>query len=520
MHNETDRPATLAPIVLGTLLLTLAPATAFADTGGGGGAAAVEAPAAATGAREAQAQPADDVIARVGDEVIRFSQLNTMLNSSAMVGLSLPALGTPQRSKVIITLLDKAISANLLYLDAKAQGVDRSARYLADVGRLEDAELAALYRSKVLIGDVPVTAEEVQTFYEKSISPETELTEDVKLAIEAKLRNQKLAARQKTLRSRLRKGVNIEIDKALLDADHDGDRKDEDAVATVDDRVITWGEIKTLMKGADERAATAAFYIDDDAERRRRLDRYIDNVLMAQKGRAAGLAQDPEFARRTGEYRKTQLINIHREALLHRWLPSDDELTQYYLDHLDSIALPEARKVQMVVLGSKEEAERVKADIDSGKLTMYQAAQQYSLDPNAKRTLGEMGWVDQGTGFKALDAFTFDLEPGVVGGPVESPAGWHLVKVLDVRDAQYQNIDDPETRRRTLRMYLKGKLDEYVVDLRKNRFKVAVYNDELTRQLQKQADYIAALNKKAAQEGSVTKQRQQELEKWIPAAPR
>ena len=32
-----------------------------------------------------------DVIARVGNETITFSQLNTMLNSSAMVGLSIPA---------------------------------------------------------------------------------------------------------------------------------------------------------------------------------------------------------------------------------------------------------------------------------------------------------------------------------------------------------------------------------------------------------------------------------------------
>ncbi len=63
-----------------------------------------------------------------------------------------------------------------------------------------------------------------------------------------------------------------------------------------------------------------------------------------------------------------------------------------------------------------------------------------------KRTLGEMGWVSQGTGFKELDDFTFNLEPEVVSEPVESPAGWHLVKVLDVNDAQLQDFDDPQTR--------------------------------------------------------------------------
>ena len=151
---------------------------------------------------------------------------------------------------------------------------------------------------------------------------------------------------------------------------------------------------------------------------------------------------------------------------------------------------------------------------------MFQAAQQYSLDPNAKRTLGEMGWVSQGTGFKALDDFTFSLEPEVVGGPVESPAGWHLVKVLDVLDARYQNIDDEETRKRTLRMYMKEQLNTYVVDLRQNAFEVVVYDDELTRRFQQEADLIAELSKKAVQEGSITEQRQQDMQKWIVTPPK
>ena len=151
---------------------------------------------------------------------------------------------------------------------------------------------------------------------------------------------------------------------------------------------------------------------------------------------------------------------------------------------MEVIVVPEARKLQMVVVGSKEEAESVKAEIDSGKITIFQAAQQYSLDPNAKQTLDEMGWVSQGTGFPELDDISFGLEPDVIGGPVESPAGWHLVKVLDVKDAQHQDIDDPKTRKLTKKMYIDEKLDSYVVDLRKHSFKVAVYDDVLNQNFQ------------------------------------
>jgi hypothetical protein len=379
--------------------------------------------------------------------------------------------------------------------------------------------LATMYKKNVLIGDIPVSEEEVQTFYESSISPETEFNVDTKLAIEAKLRKQKLVVLKATLRERLREGTEITIDKSVVDPANDSDRSETDIIVTMGKQQINWGELETLIRGADYRASLAEFYVDVDEERMNRLQDYIDNALMVSKARAAGMEQTPEFARRTGEYRKTHLINVHRDGLIHEWLPSDDELQDYYLDHMDSISAAESRKVQMVVVASKEEAESIKAQIDNGEITMFQAAQQFSLDPNAKRTLGDMGWVSQGTGFKALDDFTFSLEPDVVGGPVESPAGWHLVKVLDVLDARYENIDDAETRQRTQRMYLKEKLNTYVVDLRQNRFEVVVYDDELTRRFQKEADFIAELNKKAVQEGSVTKQRQQELQKWIGRPP-
>ena len=200
-------------------------------------------------------------------------------------------------------------------------------------------------------------------------------------------------------------------------------------------------------------------------------------------------------------------------------MPSDDELQDYYLDNIDSIVFPESRKVQMVVLETKEEAESIKQKVDSGELSVYQAARDYSIDPTAKSTLGEMGWVTKGTGFKELDDFTFSLEPDVLGGPVESPAGWHLVKVLDVLDARYENLDDESTHRRTLRKYMKEKSSAYVVDLRKNRYEVVVLDDELARHFQQEADLIAELTKKARVEGSVTEQRTEELEKWIIKPP-
>jgi parvulin-like peptidyl-prolyl isomerase len=173
---------------------------------------------------------------------------------------------------------------------------------------------------------------------------------------------------------------------------------------------------------------------------------------------------------------------------------------------MNNFVVPEKRKVQMVVVKTREEAEAIKQQIDANEITMYQAAQQYSTDPELKRTLGDMGWVSQGDGFEGLDEVIFNLEPEVISEPVESPAGWHLIKVLDVVAGEHDNLDDLRTRQLVFKAYMKRKFDDYVDDLRENHYEVAVYNDELDRRFQNEADFIAEQNRNAEQDGSIARQ--------------
>ena len=49
------------------------------------------------------------------------------------------------------------------------------------------------------------------------------------------------------------------------------------------------------------------------------------------------------------------------------------------------------------------EAEALKAKIESGELTMFQAAAEHSAAPDAKQNLGELGWIAQGKTKPQLD---------------------------------------------------------------------------------------------------------------------
>jgi parvulin-like peptidyl-prolyl isomerase len=195
--------------------------------------------------------------------------------------------------------------------------------------------------------------------------------------------------------------------------------------------------------------------------------------------------------------------------------PTDKVLRAYYEENRNRFMVPEARKIQMVVVKTREEAEKIKERIEAGEITLYEAARDYSIAPNAKQDLGEIGWVNQGAAASVLDKTIFSLEPGKVGGPVESPTGWDLVAVQEVSGAKYTDFDDEATRKLIRRRYLHETMDKYTADLRKNEFPVEVYQDKLVQLAQQEADMVKSLAERAKQPGSVTQERIKEMQKLV-----
>ena len=478
-------------------------------------------PVSATGtmARAADPEPmvvaVDDVIARVGDQAITFSEINTALNSSGIVGVSIPALGTPDRDTARIILLDRFVSANLLYLDALKQGVDKDPGYQRKITRFSDAILAGLYRKRIQAGEIPVTDEEIQAFYKQNVRSDTELSDDLRMQIESTLRRQKLHERLATAAKTLRDDVKVVVHPENLVPKDDETRANSTPLAEVGTETITWGDISDKIIAAGKGTTMTNPSVPEDQARRDALEHEIDLRIMVQKARAAGLETDPLYQKRVGEYRKTLLINRHREQLAKAMEPSEQELKAYYEANRNRFVVPEARKLQMVVVKTEEEAKQLKTRIEAGEITLYNAARDYSIAAKAKQDLGEVGWVHQGEVVPSLDQVIFALGPGEIGGPVESPAGWHLVKVIEVNEAKYTDFSDETTHRLARRRYLHDKVDAYTADLRKNQFTVEVDQERLVQLEQEEADMVKSLAEKAQQPGSVTKQRIEEMQEMM-----
>jgi peptidyl-prolyl cis-trans isomerase C len=452
-------------------------------------AASGEQPAPETASAPAVADEPLDVIARVGDQAITFREINTMINSAAIVGLSMPELGSPERDTVRLTLLDKLITANLLYLDALQQGVDQDPGYQQTIEQFRDGVLANLYRNKVLIGEVDVTEQDIQGFYDANIVEGTELTEELGAGIEATIRKNRMKERTATMRERLREGHKTAINVTDLDPGDDPVRSNHEVVAELDGVEITWGEVRPALQRSH---ALQSVQVRIEA-----LEKIIDNRIMAQNAKEAGLENDPVFRARFDEYSKTSLINLHRGRLIDSWEPTEQEIRDYYEANKDRIIVKEVRKVQMLVVETEQEAAELKKKIEANEITFHKAVADHSIVPDANKTLGQIGWVSQGTGFPELDEVTFLVEAGEIGGPVQSPAGWHLVRILDQREAMNMNLGEPQTHKETRRLLLEDRLNDYAIKLRKEHYTVEIEEDMLQKLTQQEIDWYQEKLQKA-----------------------
>ena len=242
-------------------------------------------------ANEAHLAESDDVVATVGDQVIRLSQLTQELAQGTAAGIAAPGYGTPERKRILQRMLDEAIRTDLLYLDALRNGVDQDPGYQRQLKRFKEGAVASLYRDRL--------AHEGQQ------------------------------AEPDALRKQLRNGIPVMIEEHALDPARDAARSDDEALVTAGDATITWGDAKARLLVVTRRAARSEGTMDLAAERRNVLEQLTDVAVMAIRGREAGLDQDPDYLQRLANFSRAGLAGFHSRQIALAMSPSAEEIEAY-----------------------------------------------------------------------------------------------------------------------------------------------------------------------------------------------
>lgn len=165
-------------------------------------------------------------------------------------------------------------------------------------------------------------------------------------------------------------------------------------------------------------------------------------LLLSEAGRQKGLQLDPSVAAKL----KWNAVNILAQAFVSsassKWDLGRPSLEAWFSQHEDDYSVSESVHVRHILVGSEEEATDVLLEVFAKETDFGAVAAEKSIDPGSANTGGNLGWVSRGQTVPGFDELAFSLEPGRIGGPVETKYGWHVIQVLEKRPARTTTLDE------------------------------------------------------------------------------
>lgn len=198
---------------------------------------------------------------------------------------------------------------------------------------------------------------------------------------------------------------------------------------------------------------------------REQMNLMINSMLLdrrlAEAAKAAGVADQPEVRARIERATRDILVRAHVDAEMAKAGKALPDLTavarERYMANLSTYVQPEAIRVAHILIAINEDEGKFEADAKAKATQVLkqlregadfsELAKEQSEDFGSKRLGGEIrGWSEKGKFVQPFEEAAFALKPGELSDLVRTRFGYHIIKVLERRDARqlsFEEVKDP-----------------------------------------------------------------------------
>ena len=245
------------------------------------------------------------------------------------------------------------------------------------------------------------------------------------------------------------------------------DQKEDNVVIVVGSRQITTDELSQDMKFIS--SGMDMLVLDNDRIRDELIERVIDHYLILEYGKQKKISlSEEELESALKEITKEYTEDRFQEALLRgysdfeQWKnqlkeqllvdkiitrvserivrPSRQDIEQYFEKNKDEFRSPPMVRFMQIVTRNREQTHDLLKQLHNGE-DMSSLARKYSTGPEAENG-GEVGWVALGSLHESMEEVIFSMAPGKISPVVKTPYGFHIFKVLSVRQGGMKELGE------------------------------------------------------------------------------
>jgi len=182
--------------------------------------------------------------------------------------------------------------------------------------------------------------------------------------------------------------------------------------------------------------------------------RFTSEVDYRNELRRAGFETPDEYRRYVGDQQRREFL---RTRLMERVKgagkvkpvqPTEREMQEFFEGQKAQLGRrPATISFRQIVIAPRPSAEaklraRTLADSIAQGLRaggdFATAARRFSQDPGSAQQGGDLGWQRRGKFERSFDNVVFNIKPGVISDPVETPFGFHVIQVERVQPTEVQ----------------------------------------------------------------------------------
>lgn len=120
---------------------------------------------------------------------------------------------------------------------------------------------------------------------------------------------------------------------------------------------------------------------------------------------------------------------------------SEEEMLDYYEENKEAFGEAEQVKARHILVETEEEAREISKELESGG-DFAKLAKKHSLDEASKESGGDLGFFGKGEMVKEFEKSAFSLKPNEISDPVKTDHGYHIIEVLEKKEAKIPSYKD------------------------------------------------------------------------------
>jgi len=168
-------------------------------------------------------------------------------------------------------------------------------------------------------------------------------------------------------------------------------------------------------------------------------EQLIQREILMQEVQRRGLADKPEVKFQLDLQRQNALIQALMRDELARNPVTDAQIKAAY-DEQNAATGGKEYRARHILVESEAEAKDLVEQLKKG--AKFEDLAKKSKDPGSAQRGGELDWAGAGSYVKPFSEAMTKLEKGkMTEAPVQTQFGWHVIRLDDVRDAQFPPLE-------------------------------------------------------------------------------